>query len=247
MPQASAILAARRPRSFPSQEGEEDSWLGVTTLALWAMFLTVGLFGFVLPYWRPAPPRVEKPAPPVEAQLIEVKLAPKTILESDPAPPPPDQAAPPPMAEQTPPISAPPLTAVAEPSPMIAFALPVEGPVRVVESAQAAYSAPTTPAPVAPPAPAVPVPQTLVYGKGQGAQESPTYPPRAQREGQQGTVWVKFTVAEDGRVLSAELSKPSPWKLLNDEALRVITQRWHFGKGPAGRFYEIALRFQLNR
>jgi protein TonB len=242
MAQASITAAPRAPRTFQSQDGNDASWIGVTTLALWALFLVVGLFGFVLPYWRPLPVSVVAPHPPVEAQLIDVSLSASTLPDNEPARAPQDQATPPPMIENTPPVAAPPLLAVAEPSPAIAFALPVEGPVRVVEASQAAVSAQNAPAnPVENPRPAV---QTLVFGRGEGVQPAPKYPPRAEKEGMQGTVFVQFTVGADGRVLAADASRPSPWKLLNDEAVRVVRDSWRFRPG-AIRFYEVAIRFKL--
>ena len=79
-----------------------------------------------------------------------------------------------------------------------------------------------------------------------GRQPAPDYPWRAQREGQEGTVTVRFTVSEEGRVLAAEAVKPCPWNMLNEAAVRVIKERWRFVTGPI-RLYEVSIRFQLTK
>jgi TonB family protein len=142
------------------------------------------------------------------------------------------------------PPQAPALIAVAEPNPAIAFALPVEGPVRIVEPKQATSARQTeasTPAPAAAP----PV-QAITYGEGEGKQPAPEYPRPAIRAGQEGTVTVRMSVSEEGRVLAAEAVSPSPWPLLNDAALRAVRQRWRFRPGPL-RLYEVAIRFELHK
>jgi protein TonB len=135
------------------------------------------------------------------------------------------------------------MVAVAEPTSAVAFALPVEGPTRVVEAAQAVPVLRQEPA--APPAVSPPV-QAITYGQGEGRQPAPDYPRRAIREGQEGLVRIRFSVGEDGRVLGAEVASPSPWPLLNDAALRVVRNRWRFREGPP-RLYEVAIRFELTK
>jgi protein TonB len=51
---------------------------------------------------------------------------------------------------------------------------------------------------------------------------SPVYPAAAKRQGQQGRVLVQFTVDERGNVVDARVTGPSPYPLLNQEALRTI-------------------------
>lgn len=212
------------------------------TLVLWTGCVTIGALGFVLPYTRPRPPA--KQPEPVQAEILDVELSNDPLPPPDVAPPPPVFSHPPPLLE---PIAAPvvpPMIAVAQPSPAIAFALPVEGPVRVVEAKQAHYTAPlaeTRSAPVV--AAAI---QQLILGHGEGRQPAPMYPPQAQRAGQEGTVRVRFTVGENGRVLAAEASEPCSWSLLNAAAVRVVRERWRF---PAGhvRLYEVAIRFELRK
>lgn len=237
----------------------ELSFATVVTLVLWMGCLLVGGVGFVLPYARPRPPA--PPAPALQAELLKVEL------KSEPAPAPallqpspPDPTQPPPLFTPATPQQAPQLIAVALPSPAVAFALPVEAPARIVEVKQAAFVRPT-PQPVQPPAPAtshpgtgqpvastVPAPavQSLTFGEGDGRQTAPEYPVQARRAGQEGTVVIRFSVGADGRVLAAEPSSPSPWGLLNREALRVVREQWRFKPGPA-RLFEVAIRFELKK
>jgi periplasmic protein TonB len=212
----------------------------VITFVLWSGCIVVGLVGIVLPYARPFPLTKEKP--PIQAEMVQVELS------NDPLPPiaqPERPSVPqPPVMVQIPPLprEAPNLTPVAEPS-AVAFALPVEGPVVLVEPTKATFAA----VPVAEPKPVVAPPvQVLTYGQGDGRQPAPEYPLRARREGQEGIVGIRFCVGEDGRVLTAEASSPSPWKLLNDSALRAVREHWRFSTGPL-RLYEVSIRFQLTK
>jgi periplasmic protein TonB len=63
-----------------------------------------------------------------------------------------------------------------------------------------------------------------------GRMPKPSYPAEARRKGQTGTVTVEFTVDASGQVISAYAKSPSPWPLLNNEAVRTV-RRWRF---PAG-------------
>ena len=233
----------------------------LATLVLWVVCAAVDGVGFI-PVRTPAS---RKPAATQEtlAEILHVELtsdplpsqAPLTTpLDAVPVPAPPAavQAAP----------SAPALLAVAEPSPAIAFALPTEGPVRVVSveaaspvsvAASVVQSNVTTNG-----IPGVtghregatgvagPPVQSLNYGHGEGRQPAPHYPPRARTAGQQGTVIVQFTVAPDGRVSSAESRSPGAWPLLQEAALRTVRERWRFRPG-GGRAYEVAIRFELGK
>lgn len=76
-----------------------------------------------------------------------------------------------------------------------------------------------------------------------GRMPSPSYPAEARRKGQTGTVTVEFTVDSSGRVISAIAKSPSPWPLLNEEAVRTV-RRWSF---PPGRVMKLQrpIVFQL--
>ena len=241
-----AILeqASRRQGTFsfepPRAQGAIPT-AAVLTLVLWSGCLMIGLLGVVLPYTPPSAPPKEAPA--VKAEVIHVDLTnepfPPIIPQTGATPPQPPALDP--VSTMTPEIM--PMTAIAEPT-AVAFALPAEGPVTIVEPAKASFAA----APVAEPKPAVAAPpvEVLTYGQGEGRQPAPEYPLRARREGQEGVVAIRFSVGEDGRVLSAVAVSPSPWKLLNDSALRVVRERWRFSSGSL-RLYEVSIRFQLTK
>jgi len=211
--------------------------LPVTTLVAWMVCLVVGGLGFALPYTRPLAPKAEPL--PTQAELIEVALT------SEPLPPvdstPLATTTPPPLDSLTPLAATPPMLALAQPNREVAFALPVEGPAQIVPAAQASYSRSVAQSNQVGAVPAV---QALTYGVGEGRQPAPRYPREALRGGQEGKVAVRFLVAENGRVTTAEAAQPSPWPLLNEEALRTVRQRWKFRTGPV-RLYEVTIRFEL--
>lgn len=217
-----------------------SSVLPVATLVLWAGCLLIGGLGFALPYTRPHPPQAA--AVVTQAELLNVELTNDPLPPVDPQP---SSASTPPPLEPLPTVAAvPPLMAVAEPSAAVAFALPVEGPAQVVPVAQASYARSTGQTNAVAAAPAVV--QPLTYGVGDGRQPAPAYPREAARTGQEGKVAVRFSVGENGRVIAAEAANPSPWPLLNDEAVRTVRQRWRFRSGPV-RLYEVTIRFELQR
>ncbi|MEI6178102.1 MAG: TonB family protein [Verrucomicrobiota bacterium] len=63
-----------------------------------------------------------------------------------------------------------------------------------------------------------------------GRMPAPSYPLASRRAGQAGTVTVAFTVDSSGRVISAYATNPSPWPLLNEEAVRTV-RGWKFPPG----------------
>jgi periplasmic protein TonB len=212
----------------------------LVTLVLWVSCLTTGLLGLAVPYSRPSPGTPS--SPPMQALQMDAELIVAPHVPVEPAPPSEALIPPPPlMTSPAPPTQIAPID-VAEPSELLAFALPVEGPVRLVEPAQARAT----------PLDAVDADrsstqwavQPLVFGQGEGDQPRPDYPQRARRERQEGRVDVRLRVDPRGRVVQAELSSASPWPLLNEAALRTISSRWRFPQGPV-RDYEVAIIFQL--
>ncbi len=209
-------------------------------LVLWILCLLVGGVGLAIPYSRPVPP--EKNAPPLQAEILEVELTPDQIVPPD-IQPISEISEPPSLTELPSPPQPAAMIAVAAPSPAISFALPVEGPTRVVEAKQASYTVAKAPVEAV----ALPtVAKPLTFGQGEGKQPRPEYPRRATREGQEGMVLVRFMVGENGRVLSAEAKTPSPWPLLNESAVRTVREQWRFPSGSI-RLYEVVIRFQLTK
>ena len=209
----------------------------VVTLVLWLGCSAIAALGFALPYVRPQ--AVKAAATPLQVEMLNVELSNDPLPELQPLPADPLAAVALPEALNQPQAAQ--VVAVAAPSPTIAFAVPVEGPVRVVPVAQASYSRPeSAPVPVATASPV----ESLTFGQGAGRQTAPDYPLVAQRAGQEGVVQVRFVVAENGRVTAAEAVAPSPWPMLNDSAVRTIRNRWRFPTGNR-RAYEVAIRFVL--
>ena len=129
----------------------------------------------------------------------------------------------------------PPAIPVAEPSPAIAFAVPVEGATRVVPFDQAAYRRPVKTRPDCP---------TAHVWRGEGQQASPEYPREAIEQHQEGTVVIRLVVGESGLVTSAEAIQPCPWPLLNESAVRTIRHQWRFAPGGV-RTYDVPIHFQI--
>jgi protein TonB len=239
---AKPAVAARKMKRRMSAEESPEAMVAMATSVVWVLCAVIGLFGFVLPYVR-AKRAAAEPAPLI-AQKIEVELAPEPPVLDPLTPPDPNTPPPPPDAVVQPQLPTP--VAVAKPSPAIAFAVPVEGPVRIVQAKQATHVIPPAPKTNAV-ATARPVQaQQLVHGSGEGVQAQPTYPRRAAQEGQEGTVVVWMSVGPDGRVIDARAIQPSPWPLLNDEAVRVVKNKWRFQTG-AMRAFEVPIRFQLEK
>jgi protein TonB len=217
-----------------------DGMLPIATFVIWCGCLAVGAFGFLLQYHRPQPAIA---AAPIQVEVLHVDLAANAAApEIAPLPIEPLATPPPPDTLAQPRISQP--IAVARPSPAIAFALPVAGPVQIVEARSASYARDDSSAAAS--VSSTPAARPLVFGQGEGRQPKPEYPLRARRDGQEGTVTLQLTVGPNGRVAGAEAVVPSPWTLLNEAALRVVRERWRFTPGEPRR-YEVSIRFELTK
>jgi protein TonB len=233
--QAVGPPAAAGPANLIAHIGFEPSdntpLTPVLTFVVWIVCLAIGLLGFLLPYSRLH--RSTKAPKPVNVERLVVELSKEPEA-------PPENERPPGSPSSTVPLPAdamaPPPIAVAQPSAAIAFAVPVEGPTRVVPFDQATYARPSSTA-----KPAV---QRLTFGQGEGLQPSPEYPAQAIQQHQEGTVVVHLVVSESGQVSSAEATQPCLWPLLNEAALRAVRQQWRFPPGNL-RVYEVAIHFQI--
>jgi protein TonB len=144
-----------------------------------------------------------------QLNVIDVKEEPPPP-EDEPPPPPPDQPVPPPPVYIPPPQ----------------VALPTPAPVM-----QTAPEPPRLPpAPTAPPAP----PPAVVpkISKAAGAKGNPAnwitsddYPPRALREGAEGTTSITWDISEAGRVENCRVTASSGNSELDDTACKLITRR----------------------
>lgn len=77
-----------------------------------------------------------------------------------------------------------------------------------------------------------------------GSMPKPKYPAAARSRGQTGTVVVEFIVGENGRVVSAHATNPSPWPLLNEAAVKAV-RGWRFPPGGVTT-YTRPIIFNLN-
>lgn len=226
------VQSAKSPETGYARSSD-PSLLQVLTLVVWLVWAAIGVIGLLTSHARPRPRQEPPPIPPLQAELVNVELTDEPPVEvADAAPAPADESEPPP-----PEADVPPLPAVALPSPTIAFAVPIEGPVRIVAPTNANLArVPIGPRPA----------QRITFGIGEGKQPAPLYPEQAQREGQEGVVGIRFTVGPDGRVLAAEVSSPSPWPLLNQSALRTVRDQWRIAPG-ANPLKEVFIRFKINQ
>lgn len=82
-------------------------------------------------------------------------------------------------------------------------------------------------------------------GAGAGAfTPPPEYPPRALRNGREGTVVIEFTVHHGGQVHSAKVRTSSGYPDLDDAALAVVRDKWRLAPGSP-RSYFWACTFQI--
>jgi protein TonB len=212
-------------------EASDDTPLApVLTFVAWAVCLAIGLLGFLLPYSRPHQSVKTPESVRIQRLLVELSKEPPAPLESERPPGSPSSSIPLPSDAM-----APPPIPVAQPSAAIAFAVPVEGPTRVVPFDQAIYARPSSTAAAV---------QRLTFGQGEGRQPSPEYPAQAIQQHQEGTVVVRLVVGESGQVSSAEAIQPCPWPILNEAALQAIRQQWRFPPGGL-RVYDVAIHFQI--
>jgi protein TonB len=217
---------------------EQTPLVAAATAAVWIACALVGVVGLLLPYERAHPPTVP-PRPPTQVvELLPPQGESKEMTERQVTPQ--ENVVPPPPPDVMTPPAAPPLAAAAPPSPEIEFAKPVNGPTKLTDAAHAApAAAPST-------APAALAVQHLTFGVGEGQQPDPEYPPEAVAAGEEGTVVVRFTVGEDGRVESAEASQPCRWPVLNRTAVRTVRDDWRFGPGNV-RAYDVPIEFRINQ
>jgi protein TonB len=210
--------------------------LNIATLALWVGLTGLDVVGWVMPIWHAEPKSARA------GETVAVLKHPEISLGTPETSPAEAQPAAPPAAAT--PAAQPELLPVPPQLPEIAEFAPLP---EVPE-----WPA-TRPAPAAPKRPsAKPTPRAEEQPPGRaaaaaggggsgsglspaarlaaGQMPSPNYPADARRKGQAGTVLVEFVVGTDGRVLSAYPKQPSPWPLLNNEAVRTV-RRWIFPPG----------------
>lgn len=162
---------------------------------------------------------VKKIKGPVEAVLLEEQ---KPDIPPPPPPPPPKNMPPPPPPAYVPPVE----VAVAAPASVNAIAAVSNTPAPPAPVVPVAPPAP--PAPPPPPPPVVkaePVRTAAVVSSGNC--EKPEYPSASRRLEEEGTVFLRFLVGIDGKVIQSEVEKSSGYRRL-DEAARAGLSRCQF-------------------
>lgn len=225
--------------------------LNIGTLANWLSMLAFGTVAVIVPEWRSAVPAILQEE---EVRVITEDFTLGDMISSEPESSSEESASPteaPEFSAEPLPLPDPPeLPEIAEFSPLPEIPdLPAPAPKPAVRSAaKPATSSPSavkqtaTPrrAPVGRPTGGQPGGSSSAGGSASGASNAsrlaqgrmpqPSYPAAARRANQTGTVVVEFTVDESGRVISAYAKSPSPWPLLNNEAVRTV-RRWRFPPG----------------
>ena len=161
-------------------------------------------------------------APTVETQATAATDSPSEPALADFVPPPPEalappdfSTAPPPEPKPAPPRPAPPKPAPRRPAPAAASPAPAQ-----TGQASAAPSPPAATAAVPGPAASVAPGWNALLAAWLAANRR--YPDEARRRGEEGDVTVRFTVADDGRVLVVSVTKGSGSAVLDGAALRLL-------------------------
>ena len=213
--------------------------LNIGTLAASLSVVGFGTVGILLP--GHARPR-EAPAEVMETQWVSQDFT----MGGEAAPAAEEVPAETPVPEPLEPLPAPPELAdptVSDPLPEVPDFAPPSAPDRIAQtpapprqSARADSAPRTARAAAGKPATAGGVPGGSGAGLSHtarlaaGSMPSPAYPAESRRLGQTGTLVVEFTIDTSGRVISAYAKSPSPWPLLNQEAVRTV-RRWKFPPG----------------
>ena len=77
------------------------------------------------------------------------------------------------------------------------------------------------------------VTKAYLIGLSKAFEKQKDYPATARRLKQEGTVRVQFTVAKDGSISGAIVSKPCPYSSLNESALAAVLAVPKFDPIPA--------------
>ena len=193
------------------------------------LFLVVGLVGLK------APRVIHKPLSEMTDPVPVIFTPPEELPKTEPEVKPDEPDKPQDTAEETPTVA--PIVAVMD-SPAVAFSVPVQGAVAVAQEARLA----TPPPPVdRPPAKAV---QFNPHTAGEGSFADPQYPSVALRNHYEGTAVIEIAVDSAGRITEVKIFKSSGFPVLDEAALDVVKNRWHFLPGPP-RLYHWACTFRM--
>jgi protein TonB len=152
-------------------------------------------------------------------QAIKHKFQQTTTIDptkEPPKPPPPKKVPEPPKKIE--------LKVTVVPPPRVNIAPPREAPPPPPPAAPPPVV--VVPQPKAPPPPPPPPPVVRPIAKVNLAMDAEDYPASAQRNGEQGTSHISFTVSTDGRVTSCSSSGATP--TLDQAACAIAERRWRF-------------------
>lgn len=218
--------------------------------AICVLFILIGIYGlksplFILPVQAKAeeltvPVLFMPPPPSMQSQ--------STPMASDSAPAPDSISEPMDIPEVAP--------AVAPANANVSFAVPVEGPVRVVPAKYAA-APPVQRKIVAPPPPQPGPPGNGTGGTGEavefspgggdgGTYPQPVYPRLALQRGWQGNVMLNIVVDRAGFPSAVTVRDSSGWEILDDHASDWVKRRWRWPAGPV-RHYLVPFKFQIKQ
>ncbi|HEY1171537.1 MAG TPA: TonB family protein [Verrucomicrobiae bacterium] len=216
--------------------------------AICVLFILIGLYGLKSPLFiLPAEAKAEEVVVPVLFMPPPPSMQSQSLAPASESAPAPDSIAEPmEMPEVAP--------AVAPENANVAFAVPVEGPVRVV-AAQYAAAPPVIRKVVAPPPPGPTGNGTggtgdaveFSPGGGDGGKyPQPTYPALALSRGYQGVTVLEIVVDRTGFPSSISVRDSSGWDILDDEAAYTVKRKWRWPAGPQ-RHYLVPFKFQINQ
>jgi len=224
--------------------------LNIGTLAIWLSVAGFGVVGWVIPIWRADPKSSRDGETSAVLTHPEISLGtpeevPSAATATDPDTPEAMEPEPTPAPPEIPEISE------FSPLPEVPEIQPKRPTPTVRTEKKTAPAVPTRRVAATRPNPNA---SSAASGETRGISASarlaagqmpaPTYPAEARNKGQSGTVLVEFMVGTDGRVISAYPKDPSPWPLLNNEAVRTV-RRWKFPPGAAMKLQR-PIVFQLN-
>lgn len=225
-----SIANAPSRNPLGSDAVERADGVQIPTLALWLTVVVVGLAGIVLRPDGVASARVEPSPSPLQLSDLVIGMESATtvgeaggaeVVETPAIVETPVAAEPPELAPLTPMVPLPELPAAAVMRP--------PGTAEV-QSQASANRRPAPPSGSAAKSGAAAAGATGAARLAAGRMPAPTYPAEARRRGQSGTVLVEFTIDASGQVISVVAKSPSPWPLLNQEALSTV-RRWKFPPG----------------
>ena len=211
--------------------------LSLFSFVLWLVFATAGVAGLKLRY--PQPLTTQKVRPPVTVERLDVNIVKSAQRNSPKLQITQKQIVPEPQLVASPPL--PSLLPIADPKLNVPFPLAVKGPSKITEAIKAVSTA----AQATQTAKSAPI-EHLTFGEGEGDQPAPEYPREAKLAHEEGNVIVQMTIGENGDVTDAKVTSPCPWPILNQAALRVVRDTWHFEKGPV-RYKDIEFVFEIHQ